>query len=116
MNRLRALLTGHCPHCRQGKIFRSFWKMHETCSVCQIRYEREDGYWMMSIFVAYTIYFAIIIPTFFAQFFLEWEALPTAITLISVCLLTAPFVFRISRIVWLHIDELIDPRDKQAKD
>ena len=113
MNRLRALLTGHCPHCRQGKIFRGFLKMHETCPVCQIRYEREDGYWMMSIFVAYTIYFAIIIPIIFAQFFLEWEALPTAITLIIVCLLMAPFVFRISRIVWLHIDELIDPR-KQA--
>ena len=90
--------------------------MHETCPVCQIHYEREDGYWMMSIFIGYIIYFAITIPTIFAWFFLEWATLPTVIALIVVCLISSPFVFRISRIVWLHVDEVIDPREQGAKD
>lgn len=111
--RLKALLNGRCPHCLQGKIFRSFWQMNETCPSCQIRYEREDGYWMMSVFVGYVIYFAIIIPTILAWFFLEWEIWPTVIGLALVCLTIAPFVFRISRIVWLHIDEVIDPHPSE---
>ncbi|HEY1011543.1 MAG TPA: hypothetical protein VGE07_02490 [Herpetosiphonaceae bacterium] len=37
----RALLrgfVGRCPECGKGKIFRSYFKIHDTCSVCQARF------------------------------------------------------------------------------
>lgn len=44
-------LRKRCPNCGQGKVFSSFFRLNERCSVCGFRFEREPGYWTGAIAV-----------------------------------------------------------------
>ncbi|MCA9910465.1 MAG: DUF983 domain-containing protein [Anaerolineae bacterium] len=32
-----------CPHCERGRTFSGLLKVNQTCSVCGLRFEQEDG-------------------------------------------------------------------------
>ena len=59
---LKSILQGKCPHCHKAHIFKTFWRMNETCPHCQIRFQRESGYFSMSIFVGYILALIIALP------------------------------------------------------
>jgi len=107
--RLVAILLLRCPHCLQGRVFYGLFKMHETCPVCGIQYDREEGYFTMAIFVGYCFYLVLLIPL---AFWLYRQGLPLwqlmAIVIVVSIALILP-VFRYARVVWLHIDELLSP-------
>lgn len=110
MNWFLSILRLRCSHCRQGPVYRRFLRMNETCPHCGIQFEREQGYWMMSVFVGYVIYFVVLGPL---SFFLYWQKLPpmTLFALLgTLAVLLAVPVFIYARVIWLHIDELLDPR------
>ncbi|MBP8003001.1 MAG: DUF983 domain-containing protein [Chloroflexi bacterium] len=107
--RLKALLQLRCPHCLQGKIFYRLLKMHEQCPVCGIKYEREEGYFMMSIFIGYLLGTAAAIPPIAILIWLQASLLWHVITISILLILLSPFIFRYARGIWLHIDELLDP-------
>jgi uncharacterized protein (DUF983 family) len=109
--RMKAALQGRCSYCLEAKVFRTFWQMHEHCPQCGIKYEREQGYFMMAVFVGYALSFLIVIPVMILLY------LTIKPTIIGYCiggsmalLVAAPWIFRYGRIFWLHIDELLDPR------
>ena len=108
MNLISSIIIGRCPHCRKGKIFNGVWTMNVHCPTCKIKFEREDGYFMMAVFIGYILLGAVIAPMAFALF---WYDLPLIwySSLAITAVLLAPFVFRYSRIIWLYIDELLDP-------
>jgi uncharacterized protein (DUF983 family) len=110
MNRLTAILNLRCSHCREGRVFRAFLRMNENCPHCGSHFEREQGYWMMSVFVGYVIYFAILGPISLILYF-QQATLSTILLIdgILIALLAIP-IFIYSRVIWLHIDELLDPR------
>lgn len=107
--RLKALLLLRCPYCLQGPIFARFLQMHETCPVCGIKYEREEGYFMMSIFVGYILGTAAAIPPILLLLWLDASLLWHVVTVSIVLILLSPFIFRYARGIWLHVDELLDP-------
>ena len=113
--RVTKAITGKCPHCMQGEIFASFWRMHEHCPVCDVKFEREPGYFLMAIFIGYILSFAIVIPVLLALHLTVklsiWGYVIAATVTLSVA---APFIFRYGRIIWMHIDELLDPRVTEA--
>ena len=103
-------LRGACPTCRQAKIFRRPFNMHEACPVCGVVFERETGYFMMSVFVGYGLYYLFGIP-------LVWWLLRTGMPMlwfwivsVSLVVITLPLVFHYARIIWIHADDLLDPR------
>ncbi len=116
VNWLMAILRLRCSHCRQGHVFRGFLRMNETCPHCGIRYEREQGYWMMSVFVGYVMYFVILGPISLVLY-LQKVPLMTLFAIVGVliALLAVP-IFIYARVIWLYIDELLDPRPKQKND
>ncbi len=103
------LLRGRCPHCRQAPIFAGVWRINETCPHCQIRFEREQGYFTMAIFVAYLLGFALLGLSVLSLWW--WGASITAFYVVptAVLLLATPFTFRYGRIIWLYTDEWLDP-------
>lgn len=110
MNCLSAILRLRCPRCREGHVFYRFLRMGEDCPHCGIHFEREQGYWMMSVFVGYVIYFAILGPISLLLYFLETPLLTILLVMgLLIALLAIP-IFIYSRVIWLHIDELLDPR------
>lgn len=84
--------------------------MHETCPVCGIRFERESGYFLNAIFFGYLVAGALLLPVLILGFWLDaslfWFVAGSLITMI----VTMPLTVRYSRVIWLHVDELLDPR------
>ena len=110
MQRLLAFLRLRCPHCFRGKIFKSLWQMHDRCPFCGVAYEREPGYFMNAIFFGYVLSFLAMLPLNVILFI--WEVPPIYFLVGNLLLLTvlSPLIFRYSRAVWMHLDEVLDPR------
>ena len=109
MRRLAAILTLRCPRCLAGKMWRGFLTMNKECAVCGLVFEREPGYYTGAMVVSY----AIAVPTFgLIVIALLLAGIDAVIALLvggAVYLFLAPFIFRYSRVVWLHFDWGIDP-------
>lgn len=113
-NRLTAIVLQRCPVCLDGKVFHSFLGMPRNCPTCGLVYARETGYFLNAMFFAYAMGFVIVAPAALYLYFLGVGEV-TFLTVISVILLLLwPLVFRYSRVLWLHVDQLIDPRQPPA--
>lgn len=115
-NWLKAIITMKCPNCRRGNVFFAPLKMHEDCPVCGIHYEREDGYFMMAVFVGYVMSFFVAVPVVVILALTVrpsiWGYLIGAAIALAV---GAPFIFHYARVVWMFIDQLLDPRPESSK-
>ena len=93
-------------------MWRGFLTMNRECPVCGLVFEREPGYYTGAMVVSY----AIAVPTFgLIVIALLLAGIDAAIALLvggAVYLFLAPFIFRYSRVVWLHLDWAIDPDHK----
>jgi uncharacterized protein (DUF983 family) len=109
------ILHQRCPRCRVGKIFHhsiflGFPKMHEECSVCLLRYEREPGYFLGAMYISYGLGLPVI--ALFA--FLIWAATGWWITkdviwAVVLFLPLAPAITFLSRVLWIYLDQKFDP-------
>jgi uncharacterized protein (DUF983 family) len=113
MKRLIAILTQRCPVCLRGQIFRSFLEIYKQCPHCGVTYEREHGYFLNSMFIAYTAGFLVLIPSAFYLFWID-ASIPFFSTVIIVeTILIWPVIFRYSRVLWMHMDQVLDPRSPE---
>ena len=113
MRRLIAFLRLRCPHCFRGQIFSGVWKMNERCPVCGIVYEREQGFFMNAIFFGYILGFIAILPLNIWLYIIEAPPVWFLIGTLLLLTLLSPIVFRYSRALWMHLDEMLDPRDTE---
>jgi uncharacterized protein (DUF983 family) len=109
--RLQAIIKLKCSHCHEGPVFDRPFRMHAQCPLCGIRYEREDGYFMMAVFVGYVMSFFIVVPLLIILYltikptvfgYLTWA--------VAALLLFSPLIFHYARVIWMHVDEILDPR------
>ena len=108
--RFWAVLWLRCSHCLRGPVYAGLFRMHERCPVCGIQHEREHGYFLMAIVFGYFFYLAVLMPLSIWLYRMEtpiWQFV-VVITVVSVVLI--PPVFHYARVLWLHIDEVLDPR------
>lgn len=97
-----------CPVCGKGKLFKSWFKMNERCPVCNLKFEREEGYFSSSMAInlviselliaAFTVPLAIMIPLW--QLFLFGA---------PVVILLPLLFFHHSRSLWLSMDYYLHP-------
>jgi len=40
-----------CPACQKGKMFRTYFKMNDYCPHCGVKYEREAGEYIVSMYI-----------------------------------------------------------------
>jgi uncharacterized protein (DUF983 family) len=115
MSRLQGILHERCPRCREGAIFRcSWWRawlaMNERCPVCNLKFEREQGYFLGAMYVSYALAippFVLLVTSFWL--FAHWRY---ELALLGAFLAYLPFVpmaARFSRVVWMYIDHTFDP-------
>jgi uncharacterized protein (DUF983 family) len=110
VRRLAAIIAGRCPRCLRGHIWRGFFSMNEPCPVCGLRFEREIGYWTGAMVVSYALgvpVLALLVAAIWLA--TRWDVLAALLVGDVLFLAIAPFVWRYSRVVWLHVDWLIDP-------
>lgn len=84
--------------------------MEPDCPICGIHYEREDGYWAMSMFVGYVMSLLFVLPLLVVLYVLKIAIVPYMLVTAVALILITPIVFHYARIVWLYIDEAFDPR------
>ena len=114
----RLLLWGlclRCPRCGARALFRTWFTMHERCSVCQLRFEREQGYFLGAMYINYGV---TVVLALIGSFALEWW---TAVSLAQQVLLWVGFCaffpvlfLRHSRGLWLAFDHIFDPVEDQG--
>jgi len=108
--RLAPLLRQRCPRCLRGKVFGGFVRMNPTCPECGLRFEREPGYFLGAMYYSYAIAIAACAPVAVVGWWAGWSMLAIGIAGSAAILLVAPLGFRLSRVLWLHMDQAFDPR------
>lgn len=107
----KAAMQARCPRCRTGYLFSGktygikTQKMHEKCEHCNLRFEREPGYFYVAMFVSYAFSVAQMVIVSLLVYLLTgiddsfWLYL---VVVLSVVVLLAPFNYRYSRVVQLY--------------
>ena len=90
-------------------MFRGLVRMHRACPACGADFEREQGYFLGAMYISYGLGLALLaVPV-------TWLILDHADrrmvigTALVLLLALSPFLFRISRVAWLHFDHRFDP-------
>jgi len=84
--------------------------MNEPCPRCGLRFEREPGYWTGAMMASYALGVPVLVLIVAALWLLTgWDIVLVLIAGDVLFLAAAPFIWRYSRVVWLHLDWLIDP-------
>lgn len=113
ISKLQAVVQCKCPRCREGKIFYghmyalSAQGTNEFCPVCNLRFEREPGFFYVAMFISYAMNVAEMITISVAAYILGLDLvyenlwIYAGIILVGV-LLFSPFNYRYSRVFLLH--------------
>jgi uncharacterized protein (DUF983 family) len=104
-------LNAKCPRCRQGDMFSNSMysfkqqKMNINCPHCNMKFEKEPGYFYVAMFVSYAFnvvqMIIIAVATYLLAGELENPYLYMA-TLFAGILALAPFNYRYSRVILLY--------------
>jgi uncharacterized protein (DUF983 family) len=109
-----------CPACGIGRLFRGWFAMHERCSHCGLKFVREPGFFLGSIYFNYGLTTLLVMITYLTLFFTA-DVAPEVLlwSLTAFCLLFPLWFFRYARSLWLGMDQYFDPRvetDREAKE
>jgi hypothetical protein len=108
---ISSTVANKCALCHKGKVFesnnpfsfKSGLTMKDSCSECDLKYEREPGFFYGALYVSYALMSGIFIVWFVADLlWIHMDAVTLAITVASSMLVLFPVVFRSSRIIWLN--------------
>jgi uncharacterized protein (DUF983 family) len=112
--RLAALARGLCPRCGSGRIFRGRFAMHPVCPVCALRFEREPGYFTGAMYVSYVLAVPVLAACTGVVYLLAPGLSFEAMIGVAVVLFLpfVPLLFRTSRVLWIHLDQTIDPAER----
>jgi len=115
-SQLLAMAQCKCPRCRKGDIFEysalnllKFAKTYSHCPVCNLRFEREPGFFVGAMYFGYgisiatfvTVAVAIVVLSTIFQFQTSVSMYVTSIIIATLAI--APFNFRYSRVLMLYL-------------
>jgi uncharacterized protein (DUF983 family) len=112
---LGSILQQRCPRCRTGRIFRHsiFWgfpKMYVRCSVCNLRFEREPGYFLGAMYISYGIaLFTVVLIAALLWAITGWWITKDTIWAVVLFLPLTPTITLFARVLWIYLDRSIDP-------
>lgn len=120
-SKLYQMLWVKCPKCHEGDMFEEsnpyvlgkLTKMHKTCPTCGADFVKEPGFYFGAAYVSYALTVALWVAVLVAMYtfdalgwitfsFLEnpWTFISTAI---ATLMLSLPYVYRLSRSIWIGI-------------
>ena len=85
--------------------------MNDVCPVCGLVFLRETGYFLGAMYVSYFLGVGAILPVgIVLALVYEWSVAAVMVVMVVMILVGMPLFFRLSRIIWMHVDQSIDPR------
>ena len=110
-----AILRQMCPRCREARIFRKsiftgFPGMWERCPNCGLTFEREAGYFLGAMYISYGLgLIAIAGIGLLLWAFTHLTLMKITLWAILLFLPLAPTITLFSRVLWIYLDQAIDP-------
>jgi uncharacterized protein (DUF983 family) len=102
-----------CPVCGRGKLFRGWFSMYDSCSECGLKFQRESGYWLGSIYFNYGLTALLVTVGYLGLWFADLVSPETLAAILAVFALVFPlWFFRYARSLWIGFDHLMDPIDR----
>jgi len=94
-----------CPRCGRSPLYRGWFRMHERCAACGLRYEREQGYFVGAIYVNYAVTTILALGGFFVLWGMcDLSTRTQLLVLVPVVLVFPLWFFRYSRSLWLAVE------------
>lgn len=121
---LPAVLTGKCPRCRQGDMFKysllhitKFSEMHDDCPHCGHHFEEEPGFFIGAMYVSYAFSVAILLNTVFVLYYVfgDPDLSVYLISVVAIAVLLFPFSFRYSRILYIYLFGSVKYHPEESK-
>lgn len=104
-----------CPACGQGALYKSAFKMRESCEFCGLVYGREHGYFVGAIYINVMATEAFILFVYLVSVFTGFINNSAVYVLLIGMAVALPLIFsRFSRSLWLSIDHIISPRSRHT--
>ena len=112
---LAGILRQRCPRCRMGgifpySIFRGFPKMCARCSICDLKFQREEGYFLGAMYISFGLALAII--TLIAALLWAitgWWITQDVLWAVALFVPLAPTISLFARVLWIYLDQTFDP-------
>lgn len=114
--RLWAMLRLRCPRCFRGRVFRGLVTMNDPCPVCGQIYQREEGYFLGSMYISYALGCGVVGVAFFAAtaWWPDVAPMTVCLAIFAGYVPLMPMLFRYSRVIWMHLDYLVCASDTSA--
>ena len=118
MKKLLAILRMKCPKCYEGNMYKDINPFHikqlhampKHCDKCGQLYNPEPGFYMGAMYVSYGLCVGLFIVCFFGLYILlHIDPVVLLVIYALSLLLLFPFIFRYSRVVYLHLFYDFDP-------
>ncbi len=98
-----------CPQCGESRLFHHWVLMYPACRHCGLKYEREPGYFLGSIYVNYGLTAMTTTAAYVAfHFILGYSNLWVVPPLLAYCILFPILFFPFARAYWLAMDLSFD--------
>ena len=119
INTIISMLLNKCPRCHHGDVFTEknpytlgkIFSMHETCSHCGLKYEKEPSFFYGAMYVSYALtsgWFTIWFVLY--NYVLNIDTLTFAIAMVGLIIILSPLTIRWSRLIWLNFFFKYDKR------
>ena len=121
---LYSVFANKCPRCHKGKVLSSsnplkissLLDTEKTCSHCNLKYEKEVGFFTGALYVSYAMMSGMFIVAYILQLtVLDWDTSNFALFMLVLILLSFPFIARWSRLLWLNFFVSYEPNTKHKK-
>ena len=84
--------------------------MNDRCPACGLRFNREPGYFLGAMYISYGMALALIFVFGAILWWLTtWSLTKVAIWAIVLFLPIAPMLTFLSRVLWIYLDQSVDP-------
>jgi uncharacterized protein (DUF983 family) len=94
-----------CPRCGQAPMFTGLFRMIDRCSNCGLKFEREPGYFLGSIYINYGITALLLTVVWITlRFGYGIESRWLVFGLAAFLVVFQIFFFRYARALWLALD------------
>jgi uncharacterized protein (DUF983 family) len=113
------MMNSSSTRCGTGRIFRysifrGFPKMFERSPICALKFEREEGYFLEAIYVSYGLALVTIAAiAVLLRFLTKGSLVKDVVWAILLFLPVAPTLTLLSRVLWIYLDQAIDPEGFQ---
>jgi len=118
-SKLYSILNNKCPQCQEGDLFishpynfKKFGKKNVHCPECDLKFEREPGFFFGSMYISYAVGVGVFVAWWLLKtlLFPTMEAGTMVLIMMFIQIALAPFSLYISKLIWVNLFTTYDER------